>query len=37
MIEVIMDNKDLEEKDSKKISTEDSGYEEDWIELLEKI
>ncbi|MBN1432158.1 MAG: hypothetical protein JW931_05255 [Methanomicrobiaceae archaeon] len=37
MIEVIMDNKEPGEKDSKKISTEDSGYEEDWIELLEKI
>lgn len=37
MIEVIMDKKENEEIDTKQAAKEDSGYEEDWIELLEKI
>jgi hypothetical protein len=37
MIEVIMEKKDSEGTDTKQILKEDSGYEEDWIELLEKI
>lgn len=37
MIEVIMEKKDTEVSDTKKAAKEDSGYEEDWIELLEKV
>lgn len=37
MIEVIMEKKETEVINTKKESEEDSGYEEDWIELLEKV
>ena len=37
MIEVIMEKKDNEGTETKKLLKEDSGYEEDWIELLEKV
>ena len=37
MIEVIMEKKESEVIDTKKESKDDSGYEEDWIELLEKV
>lgn len=37
MIEVIMDKKEDNISDTKKTAKEESGYEEDWIELLEKV
>lgn len=37
MLEVIMEKKESGGKDLKRIIPEDPGYEEDWIEMLEKI